>query len=157
MAKREIDFDNPDQFEFWRAAMGEHTPIPEFLWRSTAHVPGRDEILMDAVEATFVAARTNSYSRPRGFVAPIDVIAIGLGMDADRATLAPQRERLVMWYMAGLVLRLAKQDVRYWGVEDFDRERYCSTCREVRPAEEFDACDYICDNCAPRPRLARAA
>lgn len=157
MALREITFDNNDQFGFWRAAMGEHEPIPPFLFNETACIPNRDDIVLEAAEALFVAAKLNSYARPKGYRAPLDIIAAGMGLDPERATLAPREVRLRMWYMASLTLLLAKQDVRYWGVEDVSVERYCSTCRLVQPAKEFTVCDYICNGCASPAKRRRAA
>lgn len=52
------------------------------------------------------------------------------------------------------VLRLAHDQARelpgYRGIEDPEQEGYCSTCKRVRPIEEFTESDSTCDRCRER-------
>lgn len=66
---------------------------------------------------------------------PEDVIARKLDDWWDRLT------------VGRYAVKLAQQDVRYYGVTDPDTEGYCSGCRRARPIESFSHRRLWCDDC----------
>lgn len=147
----EPNMDRPDEFQFYRARIGQPIPVPEHLWIHTRFVANRDEIISAAVERMFeiaCSAHPASDNRKEGRRLPVDIIAEGMGLPASSASLAPLATRRIFWSMCDLALKIGQQDTRYWGVTDPEENRYCARCRKVRPVSWFQACEYICRTCS---------
>jgi hypothetical protein len=146
-----VDLDgNAEQHEFHRAVIGKPYPIPADLWETTEVIEGRDFILERCVRAIWdYNKHQRIYALPRGYMPCIDLVAHGMGLDPERVTLEKRPVRQVFWAMCSLALAKARQDVRYWGVEDQEKESYCSSCREVKPLSQFITTQWICEDCIP--------
>jgi hypothetical protein len=145
-----VDLDgNAEYFEFWRVVQGRQYPIPQDLYDKTEHVEGRDFIIARAVRAIWQFNKNRRvYSMPKDWQSADEIIAHGLGYPA-RITLAPRAIRKTYFAMLGLALATARQDTRYWGVEDPNVERYCSGCRKVKPRAQFSTLEWTCETCVP--------
>ena len=111
---------------------GEAPDPPEALMRRIRQVDNWRSHLETAVELVIEAANESANVR---------------GHDAENAfmfvasvTETPKTSRA----FCRVALYLAKQDPRYWGVNDPDAERYCSVCREVHDIERFPDGEYKC-------------
>lgn len=113
----------------YRAAeRGEAEPVPEPLWERVRQVQGWRTAVSHAtsmVLGTFHDDSQNAWEYLKEFSKD----------DAEHHALMRA------------VIYLGKQSTRYWGVADPEEERYCSTCRHVKPIEMFAEGEYNCKEC----------
>lgn len=140
--------DNAEHLEYFRVARGQPYPVPADLFEQTEEVEGREFIIEKAMRSIWdYNKHRRIYALGRGYQCAMDVVAHGLGLDPERATLAPRRLRKVFFAMVSLALAKARQDTRYWGVNDPAVQSYCSVCREVVELGKFKRCEWVCDDC----------
>lgn len=112
----------------YRAAeQGHAESVPEPLWDRVSTIPDHRDVIQEAVELVIEG--------PSGEVHAWDFLKSHSRDDQEHHDLMRT------------TLYLAKQDTRYWGVADPSRERYCSTCRHVKPIEMFEDGNYNCEDC----------
>lgn len=121
----------------YRAAeRGYADPLPEPLLKRVEDVPDLKEALSTAVRLVFESAKTDA--NERGHNAPTAWTHL-----KDKARTEQEHHDLMR-----VTLYLAKQHTEYWGIENPEKNRYCSTCRLVKPRSEFDGPNsYNCQDC----------
>lgn len=65
---------------------------------------------------------------------------------SDEYILRRWKDRIHVMLM-GVLNVLAKEDLRYWGVDDLSQKGYCAGCRQPRAVEDFEDGSRTCTPC----------
>jgi hypothetical protein len=111
-------------------------------------------IIPQAVEKIWEAVRwSRKNPKPKGWVSAWDYLEQEMHVFWPTASHSWTRKEKADWEhrafcaVISLALDIAKTDVKYWGVDDPEKQSYCSYCKRPQPIEHFTRSLFTCDTC----------
>lgn len=142
--------------EYHMVAEGLMPPPSEYRWEELRAVTANiDRVVPVAVEKVYEAVGFNRMDnpKPKEWESAMEYVERALiirwpkqSFDWDERQRQYFRGR-VETAAISLVLDVAKQSTRYWGVDDPSEESYCSYCKGPKPVSEFTNSKFTCDPC----------
>lgn len=143
----DLDVASQNDFNFLRAVVGEVTPPSEMASRWIDAHEGAMDVCIEASVMMLQFRMEPLYKgqRGKGWRTPDAVVMEYIDKLDDKVGAYSAMSEITTW--------LAMHDTRYWGVEDSDREWYCSYCdskssaigKGAKPKGEFTKYAWKCD------------
>lgn len=124
-----------ERFAYHAAEIGEAPDAPDALYARVQHIAGWEDLVEEAASRIVQKEIAREKGEDYGEASAWELFEGHVASDQEHHDLMR------------IALYRAKQDPGYWGVDNPETERYCSTCRNVRPIEMFGPGHYNCNDC----------